>query len=145
MRIILIYVVVVAVIAGLPMVLDMLLAYLSLYFTRRHLICKAALNNLEQKELDTILKQCSAPPPGIPGLARSMMALTVIVILGVAVFHVLTSVNGENNSPIVNNVLSMLAGLLAAITGFYFGGKSGEKKMEEVEKKIEKVDKKIPG
>jgi hypothetical protein len=32
---------------------------------------------------------------------------------------------GKNQ--IINNVLGMLSGLLAAITGFYFGGKAAKK------------------
>ncbi len=110
MEIILIYVLVVALFAGIPMILDICLAYRS-------------------------VKESGKAPRGIPGLARATMALTVIVILGIAVFHILVKGAPGDNSQIVNNILSMLAGLLAAITGFYFGGKAGEKKVEEAEEK----------
>jgi hypothetical protein len=63
-----------------------------------------------------------------------MMALTVILILGVAVFHILVKGAPGDDSQIINNILSMLAGLLAAITGFYFGGRAVEKKEEEEKK-----------
>ncbi|MFC2032709.1 hypothetical protein ACFLUS_05070 [Chloroflexota bacterium] len=99
------------------------------------LIDKAALDGLDKDELIELLRESSKPPPGIPGLARSTIALTVIVILGVAIFHLLTSNGSGSNSGIINNVLSVLAGLLAAITGFYFGGKAAEKKTDEPEKK----------
>ena len=135
MEIIIIYVLVLALIALFPMVLDVLLAYYSLNKTRREiidkLIEKASLNKLGIGELKELLKEGGKAPTGIGGLARTTMALTVIMILGIAVFHVLvTGVSGGNsqtNSQIVNNILSMLTGLLAAITGFYFGGRTAEK------------------
>lgn len=112
--IIILYVLIAAAIASTPMLLDIILAY------RRS-------------------KQTGEEPKGIPGLARATMALTVIVILAIAVFHLLV-VGGSQD--IINNVLSMLAGLLAAITGFYFGGKTTEKKPEEKEpKEAQKVGK----
>ena len=74
------------------------------------------------------VKETGKPPPGIPGLARATMALTVIVILGISIVHILVKGGSGIDSQIINNILSMLAGLLAAITGFYFGGKTSEKK-----------------
>jgi len=115
------------------MILDICLAYWSLNKTRKLLIDKASLDRLELKELQEFVKEIRNAPPGIPGLARATMALTVIVIMGVAVFHVLVKRPPGVNPQIINNILSMLAGLLAAITGFYFGGKRVEKKMEEGE------------
>lgn len=138
MEIILIYVLVVALFAGLPEILDICLAYNSVNKTQKRLIDKlidkASLDNLDLKELKEFTKEIGKAPPGIPGLARATMALTVIVILGIAVFHILVKGAPGDNSPIINNILSMLAGLLAAITGFYFGGKVGEKKVEEAKK-----------
>ena len=139
MGIILIYVVVLALFAGIPMVLDICLAYRSVNKTRNLLIEKASLDKLELQELQEFIKESGKAPPGIPGLGRATMALTVIVILGIAVFHILAiGVPGNDsqniNSQIINNILSMLAGLLAAITGFYFGGKAVvEKKRGEGE------------
>jgi len=135
MEIILIYVLVVALFAGIPMILDICLAYRSQNKTRNILIEKASLDKLELNELKEFVKESGKAPPGIPGLARATMALTVIVILGIAVFHILVKGAPGDNSQIVNNILSMLAGLLAAITGFYFGGKTVESKMGEGEKK----------
>ena len=91
--------------------------------------------DLDKDELRELLKESTKPPPGIPGLARTTIALTVIVILGVALFHLLTDNGSGDNSGIINSVLSVLAGLLAAITGFYFGGRAAEKKPDETEKK----------
>jgi len=125
-----VYVVTLLLFAGFPIILDIFLAYRSLNKTRNLLVEKASADRLELKELQELIKESEKAPPGIPGLARSTIALTVILILGIAVFHLLVTGAEGNNSLIINNVLSMLAGLLAAITGFYFGGKTAEKKME---------------
>ena len=132
MGLVLTYVLILALFASVPIILDIVFAYMSANRTKNLLIEKASLDKLELAELKEFIKDSGKTPPGIPGLARSTMALTVIVILGMAVFHILVEgVKGEAdavNSQIINNVLSMLAGLLAAITGFYFGGKTVEKK-----------------
>lgn len=132
---VLIYIIIIVAFAVLPLVIDILMAYSSHNKARKMLIDKASLNGLDKDELGELLNESSKPPPGIPGLARSMIALTVILILGVAVFHLLTSNSLGDNSEIINNVLSVLAGLLAAITGFYFGGRAAEKKSEDTGKK----------
>lgn len=137
MEIILVYIVLIVIFAGLPGILDICLAYRSQNRTRNILIEKAALDKLELDELRELIKESGKPPPGIPGLSRATMALTVIVILGIAVFHILVKgagAPGGDDSQIVNNILSMLAGLLAAITGFYFGGKTSDKKAEDEKK-----------
>ncbi len=113
--------------AGFPIILDILMAYSSQNRIRALLIEKAASNGLSIKELKRLLEESRIPPPGIPGLARATIALTVIIILGIAVFYILLDPTKDSN--VVNNLLSLLAGLLAAITGFYFGGKTVEKKV----------------
>jgi len=123
------YMWVLAAIAIIPLVLDICLAYWSKYRMRQVLVNEAARNQLDQAELQEFIKELGKAPPGISGLARTVMALTVIVILGIAVLHLL--VQGSENTRIIENVLSMLAGLLAAITGFYFGGRAAERKPEE--------------
>jgi len=133
MELVLTYVLILALFASVPIIIDIVFAYVSANKTKNLLIEKASLDKLELDELKEFIKDSGKTPPGIPGLARSTMALTVIIILGMAVFHILVNgIHGETdkavNSQIINNVLSMLAGLLAAITGFYFGGKTVEKK-----------------
>jgi len=128
------YVVVVALFAGIPIIINEILGYLSADKRRNALMTKVTdkasevQGGLDLKELRAILKESREETLGIPGLARSLMALTAILVLGIAVFHILVigvagNASPEINSQIVNNILSMLAGLLAAITGFYFGGK----------------------
>jgi Na+/H+-translocating membrane pyrophosphatase len=92
---------------------------------------KASANGLDHKELQELAKELSKSPGGITGLARATMALTVIMILAVAVIHVLVEYCQKDNSQIVGNILSMLGGLLAAITGFYFGGRTAAEATEK--------------
>jgi len=77
---------------------------------------------------------------GISGFRRAIIALTVILILGIAVFHLLANNTDTNSRAVVNNVLSMLAGLVAAIAGFYFGGRFTEKRAEEAERRVREVE-----
>lgn len=70
---------------------------------------------------------------GISGFRRSIIALSVVLVLGISVFHLLVH-GGPEARPVVNNVLSMLAGLVSAIAGFYFGGRFAEKREEERQK-----------
>ena len=77
---------------------------------------------------------------GISGFRRAIIALTVILILGIAVFHLLVNDTDPNSKAVVNNVLSMLAGLVAAIAGFYFGGRFTEKRAEEAERRAREVE-----
>ena len=129
---IMIYVASIVLIAGFPWVLDICLAYRSRSKTRKLLENRAVTDKLDAAALQEFIKEISKAPPGITGLSRASIALTVIIVLGIAMVHILVKeCPATNDSQIVNNVLSMLAGLLAAITGFYFGGKAAEKKEEE--------------
>jgi len=77
---------------------------------------------------------------GISGFRRAIIALTVILILGIAVFHLLVNDTDSNSRAVVNNILSMLAGLVSAIAGFYFGGRFTEKRAEEAERRAKGVE-----
>ncbi len=61
---------------------------------------------------------------GVSGFRRSTIALTFILIIGIALFHLIAGgVVKEMSGDVVGNILSMLAGVVASIAGFYFGGK----------------------
>jgi hypothetical protein len=64
MEIILIYVVVLALFASIPMVLDICLAYRSVNKTRNLLIEKASLDKFELHELQEFIKESGKAPPG---------------------------------------------------------------------------------
>jgi Na+/H+-translocating membrane pyrophosphatase len=127
MATIVIYVGVLALLAGLPIIIDMCFTYK----THHLLIKETGLDKMQEKQLQEFLKELGATSGIRRGLARSVMALTVIVILGIAVIDLLAGESSEGGAQIINNILSMLAGLLAAITGFYFGGRTTEKAREE--------------
>jgi hypothetical protein len=131
---IIVYVIVLGLVACFPIILDIIFAYHSRDKTRNTLVEKASLDGLKLNELQEFLKGVGQAPPGISGLARSTMALTVIVVLGIAVIHILVNGSPGSNPQIIDNILSMLAGLLAAITGFYFGGRAAQKTTDESKK-----------
>lgn len=126
----LIYVMGITLFALIPEVLDITLAYRSQDKTReillKKLIDKASHDKLTLAELREFINESGKSPPGISSLTRGVIALTVILILGIATLHILVAGTKGNDSQIIGNILSMLAGLLAAITGFYFGGRAAE-------------------
>ena len=66
-------------------------------------------------------------PQGTQGLTRGLIALTTILIIGIALFHLtIFGSPSPDITPTLNNLLSVLGGLLAAIAGFYFGARSGQ-------------------
>lgn len=62
-------------------------------------------------------------PVGVQGVGRSTMALTIVVIVGIAVFYVLLYPIDVDRSTLVRDVLLTLAGAISSIIGFYFGGR----------------------
>ncbi|MFH0816743.1 MAG: hypothetical protein V1934_08020 [Methanobacteriota archaeon] len=82
--------------------------------------------NLDHDELKQVMKI----QPGIPGLYRIMLANSAIIILGMSLFYMFTEDVPAGSAQTINMVLSMLAGLIAAITGFYFGGRASESAMK---------------
>jgi hypothetical protein len=60
---------------------------------------------------------------GIAGVARTTIALTILIVLGLSVAHLLVyRCAGDDGT--VKQILTMLATALSSITGFYFGGKT---------------------
>ncbi len=123
---------------ALPTIIDIFMAYNSRKRTWTMLIEKASQDTLDKEELSALIKATAVGPPGISGMSRALMALAIIIILGIALFHLLVNCQDELSMPIIDKVLSMLAATLASITGFYFGGRSVEEKKKEEPKKPEK-------
>jgi hypothetical protein len=136
------YVLIIALVVLVPHVIDIIKAYKSQNKMRELLVTKCAKDGLDATELKELLKEAAKSPPGITGLTRGAIAFTVIVILGIALFHLLITRTAQD-SQVIGNVLSMVGSLIAAIVGFYFGGKTKEKAAEEataeVTEKFEKV------
>lgn len=57
-------------------------------------------------------------------LARTTIAVFALTILAISIFQLIIANPTIDVGPIVNNLLSVLAGLLSAVVGFYFGSKA---------------------
>ncbi len=84
------------------------------------------LDNLQKPatvdEIKALLANMDQGPTGFTGLTRGIVAVTLILVLGIAVFHLV--VFAPKVPPIAEQLLTLLAGTLTAITGFYFGSKA---------------------
>ncbi len=116
-----------------PMIVEMYLNYRTVNYIIR---CAASKDqeHFTREELNTCCKMIIATTAGLSNVTRRLVSVAIIAILGIAIFHVL--VIGINNdatqsAQITNNILSMLAGTLAAMIGFYFGGRTAEKANEQ--------------
>ncbi|MGB5099442.1 MAG: hypothetical protein WBN94_02435, partial [Methanothrix sp.] len=70
--------------------------------------------------LQIIKEYLNADPGGAPGTARGTMALTIILVVGICLFFLLTYPASPSNQ-IVKDVILALTGALTSIVGFYFG------------------------
>jgi hypothetical protein len=131
---ILTYALVLALFIAIPIITDVILAYHSRNKNWRILIEIArmdSMHGLNKDEFKELVKISSGGPPGISGMSQSLMAFAVIIILGIAMFHLLAYCKDPDSRKIISNVLSMLGATLASITGFYFGGHSATSKGKE--------------
>lgn len=69
-------------------------------------------------------------PAGIQGLARAVMALTLIVAIAFGLGYVLVEHPFANSNTIVSNILVALTTALASITAFYFGNRAAAEAQE---------------
>lgn len=74
------------------------------------------------EEIKGLLRDMDQGPTGLTGLTRGLIALTLILVLGIAAFHMV--VFAPKVPDIADKLLTLLAGALTAITGFYFGSKA---------------------
>jgi hypothetical protein len=79
-------------------------------------------NNLTSEEIKNLLLEMDVGPTGLTGLTRGIVAVTLVLVLAVAVFHLVVFV--PKVPDIAEKLLMLLAGTLTAITGFYFGTKA---------------------
>jgi len=80
-------------------------------------------HKISAEQLKALLPDLGQGPTGIPGLTRGALAFTLLLIIGIAVFHLLVFSDSTANS-LVDKILTLLTGAIASITGFYFGGKT---------------------
>ena len=82
-------------------------------------------NGLTVAELRELLGTIGEPATGQRGLARALMAFTIITIVGVALVAVLIS-SSSDASDLRKTIITSLLAVLATIVGFYFGTRAAE-------------------
>jgi hypothetical protein len=82
-------------------------------------------NGLTVAELRELLGTIGEPATGQRGLARALMAFTIITIVGVALVAVLLS-SSSDASDLRKTIITSLLAVLATIVGFYFGTRAAE-------------------
>lgn len=117
------YVIIIAVIAFLPHLMDVILTYTAKMRLRKILLDPLIKEKFTAEEYKKIVDEANSPPKGIAGLSRGTMAILAIAIMGIALFHLLIT-RQEADSSTINTIIAMLGSLIAVIVGFYFGGKT---------------------
>jgi hypothetical protein len=102
-------------------------------------------SDMEQDKLLQIVKECiNADPSGAPGTARSTMALTISLIIGICLFFLLVHPSDLASNNVVKDVILTLTGALTSIVGFYFGGKGIDIKSSETASSAPRAPEPIP-
>ncbi|KQC05612.1 MAG: hypothetical protein APR53_02240 [Methanoculleus sp. SDB] len=121
-------------------VLGILILLPLVWETRNNRILREAvfskINEISENERKEVMMELVTQPLSRKGSARYSMMLGVVLVIGVSVFYLLLT---DGTSEIAKNTLGVLAGALASIVGFYFGGRAEEVKSEELAEAVEKV------
>jgi acetolactate synthase regulatory subunit len=80
------------------------------------------IGNVCEKVFLPVQETLKQPVNGIVSFTRGMIAFAIVFLLGIAVMLIMFATKGDPQ--IVNNIVSMLGATLAAIAGFYFGGRT---------------------
>jgi hypothetical protein len=104
--------------------LDIVLAYVSIWSARGQLMSRLRPGAITDDQLKLLAGDIATGPPGISGLTRAIIAFVLLLIIGVAVFHVIVNPPAGELPTGVDRILTLLAGALTSITGFYFGSKA---------------------
>jgi hypothetical protein len=125
----------VVLIVGFPLILmwlDTQKAYTFAKETRNMLLAKFATGQVSPEELKTFVADLDACPPGIPGFARAVFALTLLALIGVILLHFIAGSDhyGGDIPEKVEKILTQLVTALASVTAFYFGTRAVEKTTE---------------
>jgi hypothetical protein len=120
-------VVYVALLFALPFVLhlnDSIRAYMFAKETRNALLEK--LQNVSPDQVAKLSHELAelGTPAGIPGTTRSIFTYSLLVVLGIAVFHLLVISPDVESRKYADKILTVLAGTVSSLIGFYFGSKA---------------------
>jgi hypothetical protein len=117
---------------GIPLALDARRAYRHQYRAWREIVARLerdasrGAGGLSLPEMQALLAEISRPPSGIVGLARSLMAFTIITILGFFLIALAFS-HSTDAQDLRKTMITSLLSVLATIIGFYFGNKSSDR------------------
>ncbi|HEV3039059.1 MAG TPA: IPT/TIG domain-containing protein [Candidatus Angelobacter sp.] len=104
---------------------DILKAYKHASTARQLIIGNFSKDKLNLDEIKILVADLEQSPPGIPGLARATLAFTLLLVIGIFIFH--ASVISKNDLPSgVDKLLTILGTALTSIIGFYFGSKAAQ-------------------
>jgi hypothetical protein len=78
---------------------------------------------LSVDEVAAFVRAASQPPRGAPGLTRTLLALSLLTLVGVALVALLVGNSGAA-SDLLKTVVTALTAALATVLGFYFGAKT---------------------
>lgn len=87
---------------------------------------------LSAVELRSVISAAHRPPTGMAGLARALMAFTVLSTLCVALFALMLANSGDA-ADLRQTLLASLTSVLATIVGFYFGTRAATPTGQEAE------------
>jgi hypothetical protein len=94
------------------------------------LLAAASKDGLKLNELRELLGTIGEPATGQKGLARALMAFTIITVIGVALVALLLSGSADSGD-LRKTVITSLLTLLGTIVGFYYGTRAAETSGEQ--------------
>jgi hypothetical protein len=108
---------------------DILKAYRFARETRTLLMGKVTPDKVTLDELKLLLADVDSSPPGIPGLARATLAFTLLLLVGIMLFHVIV-ISGQDIPPGADKLLTLLGTALTSVIAFYFGSKAANESQQ---------------
>jgi hypothetical protein len=88
---------------------------------------------LSVEEVRQLVSAMDRPPRGTSGLTQSLLALTIVTLVGVAMVATLVSTGGDSIDQRKTIITSLLS-ITATITGFYFGARTAQTSNEQATK-----------
>jgi hypothetical protein len=93
---------------------------------------------LSVEEVRQFMSAIDQPPRGASGLTRSLLALTIVTLVGVAMVATLVSTSADSVDQRKTIITSLLS-ITATISGFYFGARTAQTSNEQATKPPEAV------
>jgi hypothetical protein len=90
-------------------------------------------DGLSAEEVRQLVSAMDRPPRGASGLTQSLIALTIVTLVGVALIATLVS-TANDSSDLRKTIITSLLSILAAISGFYFGARTAQTSTEQATK-----------